>query len=417
MLSWVLETIIQLLSPSPDGSGGAFTALRSFRLLRILRSLKIIKSVSVLKDILATTAGSVAAIVNFAVLLFVVLYIYALCGMMVFGGHMQDGNGDNMRPNFDSLLDSITAVFIVLTRENWQELLYTGMRHSDWRAVLYFVSLIVTTNYVLLSLFIGTLLENFERFFLDGVGGDKQQKLQQQERLKAGLQLAAQALPAVKATLDTKRAMVGGEKKQAQQQFAVEAPIGLFGLTAPSDGLKLDGLELGDKKPEISPLRLRIRSLVTNAVFETIILVLIAISSACLAFEHPLDVQGTAKVVILEVLDIMFVVIFSCEAALKLFALGAFKAKVSGISDIALCLAHPSCLTPWTLFCTALCLSLPRSFVPSFVNSLIRLFLPSFVRSFVGLLSPFSSGFLPQHRMHTFARHGIGSTSSVSSPP
>eukprot|EP01052_Picozoa_sp_SAG31_P016161 SAG31_NODE_1061_length_10108_cov_5.521930_3_plen_160_part_00 len=95
-------------------SGGGLTVLRTFRLLRILRSLKLIQSVETLKNMIATTGSSLTAIANFAVLLLIVLYIYALCGLTLFGGQMVDDVGETPRANFDSLLDSITTVFIVM---------------------------------------------------------------------------------------------------------------------------------------------------------------------------------------------------------------------------------------------------------------------------------------------------------------
>ena len=68
------------------GEGGAMSGLRAFRLLRILRSLKLINNVGALRDMMATTAGSLQAIRDFAILLMIMLYIYALTGLTLFGG-------------------------------------------------------------------------------------------------------------------------------------------------------------------------------------------------------------------------------------------------------------------------------------------------------------------------------------------
>ena len=171
-----------------DG-GGAFSGLRSFRLLRILRSLKLINNVGALRDMMATTAGSIQAIRDFAILLIIMLYMYALTGLTLFGGQMFHEDGDVPRTNFDDLLWSFTTVFVVMTRENWQAVLYDGMDSAGAYSAIYFCSLVVLTNYILLALFIGTLLENFEKFFLQGAEQDaikeeaKEQNRALQERL------------------------------------------------------------------------------------------------------------------------------------------------------------------------------------------------------------------------------------------
>ena len=148
------------------------SGLRAFRLLRILRSLKLINNVGALRDMMATTAGSLQAIRDFAILLMIMLYIYALTGLTLFGGSMRTPDGEIPRTNFDDLLWSFTTVFVVMTRENWQAVLYDSMYANGELTAVYFISLIVLTNYVLLALFIGTLLENFERFFLAGAEED-----------------------------------------------------------------------------------------------------------------------------------------------------------------------------------------------------------------------------------------------------
>ena len=93
-------------------------------------------------------------------------------------------DGDVPRTNFDDLLWSFTTVFVVMTRENWQAVLYDGMNSAGAASAIYFVSLVILTNYILLALFIGTLLENFEKFFLQGAEEDaKKEQAKEQKRL------------------------------------------------------------------------------------------------------------------------------------------------------------------------------------------------------------------------------------------
>ena len=70
------------------------------------------------------------------------------------------------RTNFDSMQWSFMTVFLIMTRENWQAVLYDIMDQCGSATWMYFYLVIIVTNYILLALFVGTLLENFEKFFL-----------------------------------------------------------------------------------------------------------------------------------------------------------------------------------------------------------------------------------------------------------
>ena len=232
------------------GDGGAFSGLRSFRLLRILRSLKLINNVGALRDMMRTTAGSIEAIRDFAILLVLMLYIYALTGLTLFGGKIFWEDGETPRTNFDNLLWSFTTVFVVMTRENWQAVLFDAMHSAGAASCIYFISLVILTNYILLALFIGTLLENFERFFLQGAAEDEEkEKAAEQKRLdnliagnsldeeedadadapaetKAGStratgQLMLAAVPAAQLMVEAK---AGGAKQQQQGEEDRPAP-------------------------------------------------------------------------------------------------------------------------------------------------------------------------------------------------
>ena len=65
------------------------------------------------------------------------------------------------RKNFDSLLWATITVFQILTQEDWNEVLYSGMdRTSSW-AALYFIALMTFGNYVLFNLLVAILVEGF----------------------------------------------------------------------------------------------------------------------------------------------------------------------------------------------------------------------------------------------------------------
>lgn len=139
-------------------SNGSLTALRAFRILRILRLFRRWKS---LQDFLKILKETVANLGNFTFIVFLVIFIYALLGMDLFGNkfHFDDGRP---RHNFDTLIWSILSVFQILTGEDWNAVMYDGIRATSSVSAFYFVSLILIGQYTILNLFIAILLANFE---------------------------------------------------------------------------------------------------------------------------------------------------------------------------------------------------------------------------------------------------------------
>ena len=52
------------------------------------------------------------------------IFIYALIGMQFFSGVVYDENGNEFRYNFNTFINSMITIFILLTAENWNSVLY-----------------------------------------------------------------------------------------------------------------------------------------------------------------------------------------------------------------------------------------------------------------------------------------------------
>ncbi|KAG2529910.1 hypothetical protein BBO99_00000965 [Phytophthora kernoviae] len=174
---------------------GAVSALRSFRLFRVFKLARDWKS---LRELLEMIARAVASITNFAVLLFLFIYIYALIGVQFFGNTMRfdvDGyptpftlegfwDGTVPRNNFDTLLWAVVTVFQVITGENWNEIMYDTIRGNGKFACIYFITLVVLGNFVLMNLFLALLLDNF------GADDEEQIKEKQEETKKLAAKMS-----------------------------------------------------------------------------------------------------------------------------------------------------------------------------------------------------------------------------------
>jgi hypothetical protein len=113
---------------------------------------------------------TVKDISNFSVLLFLFMFTYTLLGMEIFAYKVKFSednlvdleNGISPRANFDSFLMAFTTVFIVLTGEDWNIVMYNNVRAVGSYTIVFFLSLVIFGNFILLNLFLAILLKNFE---------------------------------------------------------------------------------------------------------------------------------------------------------------------------------------------------------------------------------------------------------------
>lgn len=153
------------LSLVASGTASGLSALRTFRLMRVFKLAKTWKN---LQRLLVTIVRSVVDVANASVVLLIVLFIFVLMGMQLFGGRFTieafDGNEDDLpRAHFDNFWWAFVTVFQVLTGENWNEVLYAAVKAVGDIGIVYFVALNVVGNYLILNLFLAILLGNFER--------------------------------------------------------------------------------------------------------------------------------------------------------------------------------------------------------------------------------------------------------------
>jgi len=107
----------------------------------------------------------VADVANASVVLLIVMFIFVLLGMQLFGGVYDQAFTPDEKPraHFDTFWWAFVTVFQVLTGENWNEVLYNTMFAAGaGQAVIYFVALQLFGTYLILNLFLAILLGNFE---------------------------------------------------------------------------------------------------------------------------------------------------------------------------------------------------------------------------------------------------------------
>ena len=147
---------------NPDVSFG-FSVLRALKLLRIF---KITSAWSSLRNLVVSLMSSLKSIVSLIFLLFLFLIVFALLGMQAFGGRFIF-DGEVPPSNFDRFASAILTVFQILTGEDWNMVMYDGVRawsdgESDMAMFwsIYFVVLVLFGNYTLLNVFLAIAVDN-----------------------------------------------------------------------------------------------------------------------------------------------------------------------------------------------------------------------------------------------------------------
>ncbi|XP_078663806.1 sodium channel protein type 4 subunit alpha B-like isoform X5 [Branchiostoma floridae x Branchiostoma belcheri] len=122
----ILSCIEIMIEQLMGGSLAGFSVLRSFRLLRVF---KLAKSWPTLNKLLSIIGNSMGALGNLTFVLGIVIYIFAVLGMQVFGECYRTWTPllDRPRWNFEDFLRSFMIVFRVLCGE-WIESMWDCMR-------------------------------------------------------------------------------------------------------------------------------------------------------------------------------------------------------------------------------------------------------------------------------------------------
>tara|TARA_B100001971_G_scaffold210140_1_gene235004 strand:+ start:108 stop:929 length:822 start_codon:yes stop_codon:yes gene_type:complete len=152
--------------------GGSYVAvLRLFRLLRVFRLISVIPKLQLLVTALLRSLPSMFYV---CLLLFLLFYVYAVIGVMLFSG--------NDPIHFGNLWSSFLSLFRIVTLEDWTDVMYLQMYGSDVYqgynqdlsglnfspkampviGMLYFVSFVTIGTMIMLNLVIGVIINGMD---------------------------------------------------------------------------------------------------------------------------------------------------------------------------------------------------------------------------------------------------------------
>ncbi|XP_069864597.1 voltage-dependent P/Q-type calcium channel subunit alpha-1A isoform X2 [Dipodomys merriami] len=154
----IFEVIWAVIKP---GTSFGISVLRALRLLRIF---KVTKYWASLRNLVVSLLNSMKSIISLLFLLFLFIVVFALLGMQLFGGqfNFEDGTPPT---NFDTFPAAIMTVFQILTGEDWNEVMYDGIKsqggvQGGMVFSIYFIVLTLFGNYTLLNVFLAIAVDN-----------------------------------------------------------------------------------------------------------------------------------------------------------------------------------------------------------------------------------------------------------------
>jgi hypothetical protein len=150
--------------------------IRVFRVFRIARILALVRKARDIRVLLETLWYSIPSLANIGAFMFLVLFIFTVLGVQIWGQVLQDGEGLTRHANFEGFGTAFLFLIQVTTLDNWgvtmtsltitqncgPETNAEGVDHcGSEMAPLYFIPFILLSSYVMVNLFCAIILDNF----------------------------------------------------------------------------------------------------------------------------------------------------------------------------------------------------------------------------------------------------------------
>ena len=143
----VFDSLIVLISLIPIPNNSSYLLLR---LLRIFRVLRIISVVPELRKIIEALIDSIKRVFYVSLLLFIILYVYATIGSILFS--------EDIPSRWNDIGISLITLFQVLTLSSWEQVMLP-LQEIYWWAWVYFFSFIIICAITMLNLLIAVLVD------------------------------------------------------------------------------------------------------------------------------------------------------------------------------------------------------------------------------------------------------------------
>ncbi|MET3682744.1 voltage-gated sodium channel [Alkalibacillus flavidus] len=128
------------------------TVLRILRVLRVFRTISVIPSLRKIVNALIMTLPSLGTIM---LLLGIMFYVFSVMGTFLFRDVAPD--------YFGTIEETLLTLFQIITLESWASAIMRPIMDEIWWAWTYFVAFILVGTFIVLNLFVGVIVNNFEK--------------------------------------------------------------------------------------------------------------------------------------------------------------------------------------------------------------------------------------------------------------
>ena len=172
-LYYKLGIVLDFVDTKQDINPSVLRVLRVFRIARLLKFLNFAKGV---RQLVVALIISLPSLLNIGTLLFIIVFIYSIVGMSLFG-HVKHQGSINDMENFEDFGNSMLLLFRLTTSAGWNDILeslsieppdcekdfkglYNGNCGWSSAAIFYLVSYVFLIYLILVNMYIAILLEN-----------------------------------------------------------------------------------------------------------------------------------------------------------------------------------------------------------------------------------------------------------------
>ena len=303
----ILEIVLTILFA---GGGANLSFLRIMRMLRVLRMLRLMRSWKGLYKIVSTFGKALPQMSNLLVLLTLIMTIFSLLGMQIFGAQYTPAVGfsdvpcpSGVCPNkmlsehpyyqFDYFGPAMLTVFILMTGE-WMDAMMPAIQAIGKSSCLFFIICMLVGKYLIMNLLVAILLNAFA----DDSGDDDGKSSGRASGRASGR--------------STRRSNASNESD--------ESSIKPYMPIIPTEEVKWPrDYSLFCFSP-YSPTRKFTNWLIARPEFDQIVILAILASSVCLAVDNPrLDPTSMLNLRLAQ-LDYFWTFFFSVEMLLKVIS-------------------------------------------------------------------------------------------------
>ena len=161
----LIDLVLIFVSLIPEGVFQNSDLLTIFRIIRVVRIIRLVKVFPETVAILRVIKNSFGALLRIISLLIIMMYFYALVGVILFKGKTHVSNRyDDVFDPFGNISEALFSLFRVTTGEDWTDLRY-DLLSSDvpfWLVNIYFVSWLILSAFFLLNIIIGAVVKNYD---------------------------------------------------------------------------------------------------------------------------------------------------------------------------------------------------------------------------------------------------------------